>query len=134
MTRSFPFPCVGESGSIHFRIGVIADQDEKSKVDDKTWQSWLRTGTLTYHKDKKVSVKWDPGIVELFSHISEKGRGVELSELVAFNGRLYTVDDRSGIGEQGRGGEGGGGVVVSGRFTCIWSGIGEQGRGETLKL
>ena len=38
---------------------------------------------------------------ELKSHISENGRGVELSELVVFNGKLYTVDDRTGIGKDG---------------------------------
>lgn len=76
----------------------MADQDEKSKVDDKTWQSIFKTGTLGYEKGKGVTVKWDSE-VKLLSHISEKGRGVELSELVVFNGRLYTVDDRSGIGE-----------------------------------
>ena len=38
-------------------------------------------------------------MVTLKSHISEKGRGVELSELIVFNGKLYTIDDRSGIGE-----------------------------------
>ena len=37
-------------------------------------------------------------MMKIQSHISEKGRGVELSELVVFNGKLYTVDDRSGIG------------------------------------
>ena len=38
-------------------------------------------------------------MIRLKSHISEKGRGVELSELIVFNGKLYTIDDRSGIGE-----------------------------------
>ena len=36
----------------------------------------------------------------LTSHVSEKGRATELSELVVFNDRLYTVDDRTGIGKQ----------------------------------
>ena len=87
------------NGEKLFHIGLVADQDEKSKVDDKTWQSWLKTGTLTLHKDRRVSVKWDADMMEIHSHISEKGRGVELSELIVFNGKLYTVDDRSGIGE-----------------------------------
>ena len=80
----------------HYRIGLVADQDESSKVDEKTWQSVLKTGTLSFNREK-VTVKWDSE-VKLLSHIAEKGRGVELSELVVFNGRLYTVDDRSGIG------------------------------------
>ena len=64
-----------------------------------TWASYLKTGTLTVHSDKTISVKWDKEMVTLKSHISEKGRGVELSELIVFNGKLYTIDDRSGIGE-----------------------------------
>ena len=83
---------------VEFRIGAIADMDEKSKVDATTWHSYLKTGTLSLHNDGSLSVVWDPNPVELASHISEKGRGVELSELVVFNGKLYTVDDRSGIG------------------------------------
>lgn len=98
MHSTLASPAVG--GVIYYRIGLVADQDEKSKVDEKTWHSWFKTGTLGFHRDKHISVKWDPELVELRSHISEKGRGVELSELVVFNGRLYTVDDRTGIGEQ----------------------------------
>lgn len=64
-----------------------------------------------------MSVRWEK-TVELTSHLSEKGRGAELSELVVFNGKLYTVDDRSGIGEGDQEGqlgvvEGGGQSQVS---------------------
>lgn len=31
------------------------------------------------------------------STLSQGGRGMELSELVTFNGALYTVDDRTGV-------------------------------------
>ena len=77
----------------------MADLDENSKVDDKTWHSYLKTGTMTLHHDSSVSVRWDDTPAELQSHLAEKGRGVELSELIVFNGRLYTVDDRTGISE-----------------------------------
>ncbi len=30
--------------------------------------------------------------------MAEKGRGAELSDLCVFNGKLYTVGDRTGIG------------------------------------
>ncbi|KPP58102.1 soluble calcium-activated nucleotidase 1-like [Scleropages formosus] len=40
---------------------------------------------------------WDPDRVVLESHLAEKGRGMELSELVVFDGRLYSVDDRTGV-------------------------------------
>lgn len=35
--------------------------------------------------------------IELFSKHNEEGRGMELSELINFNGKLLTMDDRSGI-------------------------------------
>lgn len=84
---------------VEFRVGMVADQDENSKVDDVTWKSYLKTGTLTMHDDGSFSVSWDRELTKLQTHISEKGRGAELSELIVFNGHLYTVDDRSGIGE-----------------------------------
>lgn len=52
---------------------------------------------LVARSDGSVSVRLDQ-TTELSSHLSEKGRGTELSELIVFNGKLYTVDDRSGIG------------------------------------
>ena len=77
----------------------MADLDENSKVDDKSWKSYFRTGTVTLHHDSSLSVRWDDTTTTLSAHLSEKGRGVELSELIVFNGRLYTVDDRTGISE-----------------------------------
>ena len=50
------------------------------------------------HRDGSLSFKMENS-AELTSHLSEKGRGAELSELIVFNGRLFTVDDRSGISE-----------------------------------
>lgn len=84
---------------IYYRIGAVADRDENSKLDDVTWGSFLKTGTLIVHSDHTISVRWDNDVITLKSHISEKGRGVELSELIVFNGKLYTIDDRSGIGK-----------------------------------
>ena len=95
----FNYTHLGIGEEVHFRIGAVADRDESSKVDDVTWESYLKTGTLTVHSDQTLSVKWDQEMITLKSHISEKGRGVELSELIVFNGKLYTIDDRSGIGE-----------------------------------
>lgn len=82
-----------------YRIGVIADLDTNSVSNKKlTWFSYMRRGHLLVSQSgDKVSVEWDPERVVLESHLSEKGRGMELSELVAFNGKLYTVDDRTGV-------------------------------------
>ncbi|XP_029365233.1 soluble calcium-activated nucleotidase 1 isoform X2 [Echeneis naucrates] len=84
---------------IRYRIGVIADLDTNSQSTKKlTWFSYMRRGYLTVSQGgDKVAVEWDEDRLVLESHLSEKGRGMELSELVAFNGKLYSVDDRTGV-------------------------------------
>ncbi|XP_074552831.1 soluble calcium-activated nucleotidase 1 [Halichoeres trimaculatus] len=84
---------------IRYRIGVIADLDTNSQSDKKqTWFSYMRKGHLLVSQSgDKIAVEWDADKVVLESHLSEKGRGMELSELVVFNGKLYSVDDRTGI-------------------------------------
>lgn len=82
-----------------YRIAVIADLDTSSSSEKKlTWFSYMHRGYLSVSESgDKVAVEWDQDKVVLETHLSEKGRGMELSELVAFNGKLYTVDDRTGI-------------------------------------
>lgn len=82
-----------------YRIGVIADLDTNSSGDKKlTWFSYMLRGYLLVSQSgDKVAVEWDADRMVLETHLSEKGRGMELSELVAFNGKLYSVDDRTGI-------------------------------------
>ncbi|CAL8303890.1 unnamed protein product [Merluccius merluccius] len=83
-----------------YRIAVIADLDTNSRSGSKelTWFSYLRRGYLSVSQSgDQVAVEWDQKEVVLESHLAEKGRGMELSELVAFNGKLYSVDDRTGI-------------------------------------
>lgn len=84
---------------IRYHIGVIADLDEeRSKVAGKkfTWQSYLKTGYLTKLNNGKYTVEWKDKIT-MMTNLNEKGRGLELSELCVFNGKLYTVDDRTGL-------------------------------------
>ncbi|KTF86300.1 hypothetical protein cypCar_00046272 [Cyprinus carpio] len=87
------------ASGIRYRIGIIADLDTNSRSHkDNTWFSFLKRGhLLVSDSGDSVSVEWDPESVVLESHLSEKGRGMELSELVAFNGHLYSVDDRTGV-------------------------------------
>ncbi|XP_071329664.1 soluble calcium-activated nucleotidase 1 isoform X1 [Trachinotus anak] len=82
-----------------YRIAVIADLDTSSRSDKKlTWFSYMRRGYLMVSQSgDEVAVEWDADKVVLESHLSEKGRGMELSELVVFNGKLYSVDDRTGV-------------------------------------
>ena len=85
----------------HFKIALIADQDTHSKIKSGSWGSWLKTGTLILHADRTLSVKWDKDMLRLTTRMAEKERGAELSDLCVFNGRLYTVGDRTGIGNVG---------------------------------
>ncbi len=64
-----------------------------------TWRSYLKFGLLTWDSRKEVvKINWDPGEpVELTSSLSTGGRGMELSELVVFNGQLLSADDRTGV-------------------------------------
>ncbi|XP_068606724.1 soluble calcium-activated nucleotidase 1b [Brachionichthys hirsutus] len=84
---------------VRYRIGVIADLDTESRsAEDQTWVSYMRSGYLSVSDGAdRLQVEWDAERVTLESHLSEKGRGMELSELVVFNGHLYTVDDRTGV-------------------------------------
>lgn len=91
-------PRIEADGQISYRIAIIADLDTNSKAPDGTWFSHYRKGWLTLNKERnKVSVQWDKTEVILSSDLSHKGRGMELSELVVFNGKLYTCDDRTGV-------------------------------------
>lgn len=82
-----------------YRIAVIADLDTNSRREkEMTWVSYMRRGYLLVSQSgDKVDVEWDVDRVVLESHLSEKGRGMELSELAVFNGKLYSVDDRTGV-------------------------------------
>ncbi|KAJ8389690.1 hypothetical protein AAFF_G00115660 [Aldrovandia affinis] len=84
---------------VRYRIGVIADLDTASRGDKAlTWFSYLRRGHLLVSESgDRLAVEWDQERVVLESHLAEKGRGMELSELAAFNGHLYSVDDRTGV-------------------------------------
>ncbi|CAK1547332.1 unnamed protein product [Leptosia nina] len=99
---TYPLSPVLHSGDIiTFRIGVVADLDKNSKSSAKahTFNSYLKKGHLSYNLAAKyVTVSWDktPNVM-LSSTYSQKGRGMELSELITFDGRLLTFDDRSGM-------------------------------------
>lgn len=85
---------------IRYRIGIITDLDtfSKSAKEPNVWNSYLLKGFLTYFpNDDVVHVKWDKRNVSLRSSLSHDGRGMELSELIVFNGKLYSCDDRTGI-------------------------------------
>lgn len=84
-----------------FKIGIIADLDTNSlsKLEKHTWYSYLKTGYLSYHpQTNSIIINWDQKQGNLLkSSYALKGRGSELSELVTFDGKLLTFDDRTGL-------------------------------------
>lgn len=77
-------------------LAIIADMDEKAKVDAKqSWESILSKGFIERSKGK-YSVRWI-NKVKLSSSLNFAGRGMELSELVTFGARLLAPDDRTGL-------------------------------------
>ncbi|XP_014667928.1 PREDICTED: soluble calcium-activated nucleotidase 1-like [Priapulus caudatus] len=92
-------PEVLPDGSMRYRIGVISDldTDSKSKVEKFTWLSHFLKGHLTLSANHdQIQIKWEERVT-LKETLSQGGRGMELSELVVFDGKLYTVDDRTGV-------------------------------------
>lgn len=81
-----------------YRIGMVADLDTASK-SGHSWRSYLKKGHLSFVESKKeVKIVWDDGEPQaLESSFSLKDRGMELSELVTFDGRLLSFDDRTGL-------------------------------------
>jgi soluble calcium-activated nucleotidase 1 len=86
---------------ILFRIGVVSDLDKgsKSKTEEFMWFSYYKKGHLLWNPvSNSIKVSWDMGEASVLkSSIGESGRGMELSELIVFNGKLFVVDDRTGI-------------------------------------
>ncbi|CAH1116007.1 unnamed protein product [Phaedon cochleariae] len=100
--HTYPLTRPIKTSSMHtFRIGIIADLDTNSKSENEknTWYSYLKLGHLSYNPQKHtVIITWDQKEPELLkTNYALKGRGLELSELVTFNGKLLTFDDRTGL-------------------------------------
>jgi len=82
--------------SASYNISVIADKDKDSKTD-KGWGSILMNGVLTRDEAGYYSIAWDNVPITVQSQYNEGGRGMELSELVYFDKKLLSFDDRTGI-------------------------------------
>lgn len=82
-------------------LGIIADLDtnSKSSTEKHTWYSYLKKGYLSYSPSKEtVVVSWDHSDpVKLKTSFALNDRGMELSELVVFDGKLLSFDDRTGM-------------------------------------
>lgn len=95
-------PPIIVNGVHTYRIGIIADLDKDSK-DPKgadIWRSYLKMGSLSYNPSGNkvhINFKDEESPTEIGGSYALKGRGMELSELVTFNGRMLTFDDRTGL-------------------------------------
>lgn len=99
---TYPLTSPFQSGNvITYKIGIVADLDTNSKSHTKphTFNSYLKKGYLNYDPVKQyVTITWDKWPATLLaSTYSQKGRGMELSELIVYDGKLLTFDDRSGM-------------------------------------
>ena len=82
-----------------YTLFIVSDLDKKSRVEsDKKglWKSVMKKGLLKRMDNGMYSIQWISD-TELFTKISEAGRGMELSALVEYNRRFYTFDDRTGL-------------------------------------
>ncbi|KAK5640782.1 hypothetical protein RI129_009329 [Pyrocoelia pectoralis] len=100
--NTYPLTSPIKTSVMHtFRLGIIADLDTNSKsiTDKDTWYSYLKKGYLSYSPTKEtVVITWDhTEPIKLKTNFALKGRGMELSELVVFDGKLLTFDDRTGM-------------------------------------
>ncbi|XP_023343490.1 soluble calcium-activated nucleotidase 1 [Eurytemora carolleeae] len=109
-----------------YKIAIISDLDTDSAAGDNKWKSYLRYGELRIKMDysrvevntrlilysitlcrygelrikmdySRVEVNIPEKSLELFSNLGAGGRGMELSELSVYNGKLYSLDDRTGV-------------------------------------
>jgi len=81
-------------------LTAVADRDSFSfDAASHTWTSVLLRGLLMRDKSTGMyKVSWDlKNQVPLKGKLAEQKRGLELSELKRFDGKLYTFDDRTGI-------------------------------------
>ncbi|VDO95963.1 unnamed protein product [Soboliphyme baturini] len=85
---------------IWYKIGAVSDLDtnSKSKSGKHLWRSYMLHGKLFVSNDhKEVKIVWDKNVIQLNGGYAHGGRAMELSDLKTFNGRLYSIDDRTGI-------------------------------------
>ncbi|GMH52528.1 hypothetical protein TrRE_jg3449, partial [Triparma retinervis] len=108
-----------------FHITAVADLDKRSKLGSSEWYSVLLPGVLSRSGGGGYEVQWGPARQVSTKH-NEGGRGMELSELTVYDGRLLSFGDRTGIVfELIR--DGGGGIKSVPRFILT------EGDGETDK-
>ncbi|RCN42159.1 Apyrase [Ancylostoma caninum] len=77
-------------------FAIIGDLDADSKVND-TWFSPMSIGTLALSANKTTAFVHWTSTHNYSSQLNHNGRGMELSDLKYFDGKLLTVDDKTGV-------------------------------------
>jgi len=99
--RTYPLTPIEtlSDGRLKYRIAAVADLDKKSRIaKGDSWLSYILCGNLIFDPHSStVEINWNQEEQQLSSDYAAGGRGMELSDLVVFNGKLYTCDDRTGI-------------------------------------
>lgn len=92
----------GESTRMELKIGIVTDLDQMSKIETAQkpqWRSYFKRGTIKRFRNQgqvSYDIQWEPD-KEIVGVLGEEGRGMEFSELVTYQGKLLTVDDRTGV-------------------------------------
>ncbi|EYC15010.1 hypothetical protein Y032_0038g3577 [Ancylostoma ceylanicum] len=89
---------VNIDGSKTYQLLAITDMDKSAKAGDK-WRAVARPGELTIFPDgKRVEIKWEKYLdTNITSGFNYKGRGMELSDISEYDGRLLSPDDKTGM-------------------------------------
>uniref|UniRef100_C6FFU4 Apyrase n=1 Tax=Phlebotomus arabicus TaxID=578135 RepID=C6FFU4_9DIPT len=78
-------------------FAIVADLDKKSiKSDQKSFTSIVKYGELK-DNGERYTLTMKSENLHYFTRYAYKGRGAELSELLYFNNKLYSIDDKTGI-------------------------------------
>jgi len=88
-----------ESRKELLKFGMVADLDRQSSVESgrhTKWRSVLKRAVMRQNPSGGWDIEWEED-VELVTKLGEDGRGLELSELISWEGKLWTFDDRSGV-------------------------------------
>ncbi|KAL1522402.1 hypothetical protein AB1Y20_017392 [Prymnesium parvum] len=110
-------------------ILIVADMDRDSR-NGSVWESSLRRGSLCLLLNGSYTVDWLDE-VPLRSTLNQGGRGMELSTLTWFSGKLLACDDRTGVVYHILGGHphpevilaDGDGSTAGKGFKCEWASV-----------
>ncbi|EYC15020.1 hypothetical protein Y032_0038g3586 [Ancylostoma ceylanicum] len=90
-----------------YQLLAITDMDKSTHAEQWKWRAVTRRGELTINLNRtKVEVKWKKELDQnITSGFNYKGRGMELSDISEYDGRLLSPDDKTGMLYELRGNE-----------------------------